>query len=69
VPDTPADLRPMSSFNPSEPAILHDRITQGIETWTGEDEAEYRRDARMLPDGAVAWRDFVFNGWGNVLGG
>ena len=59
----------MSGFNPSEPAILHDRATGAIEIWTGEDEAEYRRNARTLLDGAVAWRGFVFDGWGNVLGG
>jgi hypothetical protein len=41
----------MSGFNPSEPAILHDRVTGAIEIWTGEDEAEYRRNARTLPDG------------------
>jgi hypothetical protein len=69
VSDTPRALNPMSGFNPSEPAILHDRVTGAIETWTGEDEAEYRSNARKLPDGAVAWRDFVFDGWGNVLGG
>ena len=38
------ELRPMSSFNPSEPAILHDRITDSIETWTGEDEADYKEN-------------------------
>jgi hypothetical protein len=59
----------MSGFNPSEPAILYDRVTGAIETWTGEDEAEYRKNANKLPDGTVAWRDFVFDGWGNVLGG
>jgi hypothetical protein len=59
----------MSGFNPSEPAILHDSVTGAIETWTGEDEAEYRRSARKLPVGTVAWRGFVFDGWGNVLGG
>ena len=54
MPDTPRELRPMSSFNPSEPGILHDRVTDTIEAWTGEDEAEYRRNAIELPDGAVA---------------
>ncbi len=68
--DTPGgDLRPMSDFSPSQPAILHDRVTGVIETWTGEYEAEYRKNATELPDGAVAWRGFVFDGWGNVLGG
>ena len=48
------ELRPMSSFNPSEPAILHDRITDSIETWTGEEEADYRENSVTLTDGTVA---------------
>jgi hypothetical protein len=63
------ELRPMFSFNPSEPAILHDRITYNIETRTGEEEADYRENSVTLSDGAVAWRVFEFDGWGNVLGG
>ena len=42
------ELRPMFSFNPSEPAILHDRITDNIETWTGEEEADYRENSRHV---------------------
>jgi hypothetical protein len=44
--DTPP--RPLTDvgLNPSELAILHDRATDTIETWTGEDDTE-------LPDGAV----------------
>ena len=63
------ELRPMFSFNPSEPGILHDRITDSIETWTGEEEADYRENSVTLSDGTVAWRVFGFDGWGNVLGG
>ena len=63
------ELRPMFSFNPSEPAILHDRITDSIETWTGEDEAGCRETSVTLDDGTVASRVFEFDGWGNVLGG
>jgi hypothetical protein len=50
-------------------AILHDRITDNIETWTGEEEADYRENSVTLSDGKVAWRVFEFDGWGNVLGG
>ena len=61
------ELRPMFSFNPSEPAILHERITDNIETWTGEEEADYREiPSRYLmgqwrggssssTDGATCW--------------
>ena len=59
----------MFSFNPSEPAILHDRITDNIETRTGEEEADYRENSVSLSDWAVAWRVFEFDVWGNVLGG
>ncbi len=59
----------MTTFNPSEPAILHDRPTDKIETWTGEDVADYRKSAVSKPDGTVEWGRFIFDGWGNVLGG
>jgi hypothetical protein len=65
----PKELRSMATFDPSEPAILHDYVTGKIETWTGEDAADYRKNAISRPDGAVEWRHFVFDGWGNVLGG
>jgi len=65
----PSGLNTMASFNPSEPAILHDRSADKIETWTGEHAADYRQNAVMNADGTVEWREFVFDGWGNVLGG
>ncbi len=63
------ELRPMTTFDPSQPAILHDRFTDKIETWTGEDAADYRENAIVEADGTVEWRGFVFDGWGDVLGG
>jgi hypothetical protein len=66
---TSASLHPMADFNPSEPAILHDRATDEIVTWTGEQAGDFRRSSRARDDGTVAWREYVFDGWGNVLGG
>jgi hypothetical protein len=63
------ELKPMATFDPAEPAILHDRLTDKIETWTGEDALDYRQNAVSKPDGTVEWRRFLFDGWGNVLGG
>jgi hypothetical protein len=63
----PREMKSMSSFNPKEPAILHDRIADNIETWTGEDEADYRKNSVTLRmersrgetscsmDGAMSW--------------
>ena len=39
----PNILRPMKDFDPSEPAILHDRISYTIVAWSGEEAAAFRR--------------------------
>ena len=64
----PQGLNSMTAFNPYEPAILHDRLTDKIETWTGEDAADFREGAIFNPDGTAEWRQFMFDGWGDVLG-
>ena len=69
VPNPPPSLRPMVDFDPSEPAILHDSRTDCVVTWTGEDIAAYREEAIARPDGTVEWSGYIFDGWGNVLGG
>lgn len=61
------ELKSMATFNPSEPAIFHDRLTDKIETWTGEDAVDYRQNAVAKPDGTVEWRRFLFDGWGTGL--
>jgi hypothetical protein len=65
----PPQLRPMSEFDPFEPAILHDRYSDKIVTWTGEDASDFCSHAIATTDGAAQWREFVFDGWGNVMGG
>ena len=62
-------LHPMKDFNPSEPAVLHDRISDTIITWSGEQAIAYRSSCVAREDGSVAWNGYVFDGWGNVLGG
>jgi hypothetical protein len=65
----PNTLHPMTGFDPSEPAILHDLATDRIITWIGDQADDFRRAANARDDGTVAWRGYVFDGWGNVLGG
>ena len=65
----PSGLRPMIDFDPSEPAILHDRLNDRIEPWTGEEADDYRQNSIVHPDGTVEWHGQIFDGWGNVLGG
>ena len=65
----PSTLHPMKDFNPSEPAILHDRISDTIITWSGEEAIAFRSSCVAREDGSVAWNGYLFDGWGNVLGG
>jgi hypothetical protein len=70
LPSTPpSHLLPMSEFDPSQPAILHDRRSDSIETWTGEEAASYAEKSVARPDGTVEWSNFLFDGWDEVLGG
>ncbi|WP_247346749.1 MULTISPECIES: hypothetical protein [unclassified Bradyrhizobium] len=66
---THSSLRPMDAFDPAEPAILHDLLSDTIITWTAEQADDYRRASRPGGDGTVTWKAYVFDGWGNVLGG
>jgi hypothetical protein len=59
----------MTDFDPSEPAILHDRISDTIIAWSGEEADAFRRSCVQREDGALAWNGYEFDGWGNVLGG
>lgn len=59
----------MKDFDPSEPAILHDRVSDSIIAWSGEEAAAFRRSCVTQDDGSITWKGFVFDGWGNVLGG
>lgn len=69
MPQVPAGLRPMSEFDPDNPAILRKRQTGKIVTWTGERALEYVAHAELQPDGTVEFDGTVYDGWGNVLGG
>ena len=39
------EMKPMATFDHSQPAILHDRHTDKIEPWTGEHAADYRENS------------------------
>jgi hypothetical protein len=67
--EPPPTLHPMKDFDSSEPAILHDRLSDSIIAWSGEEAAAFRRSCLVQDDGSLAWNGFVFDGWGNVLGG
>src|SRR6266550_2306429 len=47
----PSGLRPMKDFDPSEPAILHDRVSDTIISWSGEEAVAFRRSRVERADG------------------
>jgi hypothetical protein len=51
----PKGMRPMRDFDPSQPAILHDRLNDAIVTWTGELKNHWRENAAYEQDGTVNW--------------
>lgn len=61
----------MSTFDPTQPAILHDALNDQIISWLAEPEqiASFREYALLQQDGTVMWDGAILDGWGNVLGG
>lgn len=69
MPTPPAGLMPMRDFDPFQPAILHDAISDSLVTWDWERAEEFRRGAAYDEHGRVVWNGKVFDGWDDVLGG
>jgi hypothetical protein len=65
----PATLQPMSTFDPSQPALLHDQLNDTMLPWTGEQRESWRAHARIRSDGLAEWDGDLFDGWCEPLGG
>lgn len=59
----------MAEFDPSQPAILHERAGDRIIPWTGEQCEQWRQCSRRQGEGVIAYDGLLFDGWGNPLGG
>jgi hypothetical protein len=59
----------MKDFDPSEPAILHDRVSNTIIAWSGEQAVAFQSSCVARENGSLAWNGYEFDGWGHVLGG
>jgi hypothetical protein len=56
----------MSEFDPSEPAILHDRRNDRTIAWSPAFEWEYKRNARQHAPGVIAFEGLLLDGWRDV---
>ncbi len=59
-------LRPMCEFDPSEPAILHDRRSNRAIPWSPDFEWEFKRHARQHAPGVIAFEGLLLDGWAAI---
>ena len=57
------DPRPMSSFDPSKVALLHDNQKDWVIVWDPEMAEDWRRTANSHHEG-IQWDGYVFDAWG-----
>jgi hypothetical protein len=55
--------RPMCEFDPSEPALVHDRLTKRLIPWEPAFRHSFARQARELEPGVVAYDGLLLDGW------
>ena len=55
--------RPMHEFDPSEPALVHDRRTNRLIPWEPAFRHSFARQACELEPGVVAYDGLLLDGW------
>jgi hypothetical protein len=65
----PPTLKSMSTFDPSQPALLHDRLNDEIFAWLPEKKDEWLRNAQPAGEGVIGWDGLLIDGWCEPLGG
>lgn len=57
-------MNPMSTFDPSKPAMIRDRLNDRFFEWKPATmEANYWQNAVTMLDGTVAWDGLQLDGW------
>ena len=55
--------RPMGEFDPSEPALVHDRRTKRLIPWEPAFRHSFARQAYEIAPGVVAYDGLLLDGW------
>ena len=59
-----SDVRPISEFDPSKPALVHDQLNDDTFEWQSEKSLEhYRQYAHEHATGLIAWDGLLLDGW------
>jgi hypothetical protein len=56
-------MRPMTAFDPTRPAFIHDKLNRRAIDWKREWASHYREYALVQPDGTVEWDGRILDGW------
>jgi hypothetical protein len=57
-------MRPMSEFDPTRPAFVHDELNDKVIEWQ-PDWAEHYREHAILEGDKVGWDGLILDGWRN----
>ena len=55
--------RPMSAFDPTRRAFVHDNLNKRAIEWKPEWASHYRKCALIQPNGTVEWDGLILDGW------
>ena len=56
-------LHPMSEFDPSEPAFLHDAERNRAIPWSPDFQRLFEQEARVVAPGLVSFDGLLLDGW------
>jgi hypothetical protein len=59
-------MRPMSEFNPSASAMVHDRLNDRTFEWKPEWRAAYEKHAARHAPGVIEFDGLLLDGWNHV---
>jgi hypothetical protein len=59
----PTKLRPMTEFDPTKQAFLHDKLNDKVLDWKSEWAEHYRQYAIFESNGNVGWDGLILDGW------
>ena len=64
MPNASSKLRPMSDFDPSMPAMVHDQLNDEMFEWQPEKWLKhFERYAQAHGPGIVGWDGLLLDGW------
>jgi hypothetical protein len=56
-------MRPMKDFDPSAPAMVHDRLNDRTFEWKPEWKANYEKYAKPFGPDVIGWDGLLIDGW------